>query len=385
MTKLTRALLGLGLGAAIAAILVAGHDGLTGGGRAAAQAQAQVSITVDGYFYDPANTPILEGGRVYLPIRDMSEVLQAHIDWDNTDKQATVTLPGRQLVLTLGSTTALVDGSQATMSETPLLQGNRIYLPLRITSELFDIEVDWTQRSHTVSIAQSAHYAMDERGDAVYWVHRESGDLFVAREAGGSAVKIGTLELDIRRNMSLKVETYSDSLQLVTVSDAYGEPMLHLDYYTGLLVDDRLVKQSNVSYYNRFADNVNRYKDLPVMTDGRMLYLVNAEGDVARSYDLEELAGWDENYYIAGIGEDYLLVRPSQTGLLTYIEPESGETTQLYTLLDEQEQEYALHNDVPYRGDHLRFAGETGGELRFTYDSIFKSGEQELRFPLPVA
>jgi hypothetical protein len=100
---------------------------------------------------------------------------------------------------------------------------------------------------------------------------------------------------------------------------------------------------------------------------------------VTNEYDLVTLNGLDETYSIEGIGKNYLLVRPNMTGLLTLIDLETSERTELYKQLDAKEQEY---NDVPYHGDNLKFDGEKDGVLHFSYHSIFNGKVNETTYNL---
>ena len=86
-------------------------------------------------------------------------------------------------------------------------------------------------------------------------------------------------------------------------------------------------------------------------------------------YDLVALGGEDENYFIEGMGQDYLLIRPNLKGVLMLVKPNTKEKVELYKEIfknDPERLEYFEENDTPYnRGDDLKFIGEKNGVLYF--------------------
>ncbi|MNC66842.1 hypothetical protein D3C75_1172870 [compost metagenome] len=118
------------------------------------------------------------------------------------------------------------------------------------------------------------------------------------------------------------------------------------------------------------------------MTDGKVLYVLDSAGEVKQEYDLVKIVGLDETYSVEGIGEEFALVRPNRTGLLTLINLKTLDTVQLYKQLNAQEQEYAELNDVPYHGDEIKFEQEKDGVLYFSYNSIFDGQKHEFTYKL---
>ena len=128
------------------------------------------------------------------------------------------------------------------------------------------------------------------------------------------------------------------------------------------------------SHYSfRFENNIKFYGEQVVLTDGKQVFLINDNtGEITQTLNLVNLIGEEDSYFVEGIGEDYLLVRPNRNGLLTLINLKTGGKVQLYTeLLNETEQRYAETNEVPYRGDGLKFIEQKGNSLYFKNTSTF--------------
>jgi|GEM_PF-5250478 len=96
--------------------------------------------------------PIIQNGRTLLPIRTLIESLGGTVAWDAKEQKVTITLNGHSIVLWIGKTTALVDGSNATLDVAPLIINGRTYIPLRFVSEHLGGSVSWDATTQTVTI-----------------------------------------------------------------------------------------------------------------------------------------------------------------------------------------------------------------------------------------
>ncbi|MFC4102492.1 hypothetical protein [Paenibacillus xanthanilyticus] len=120
-----------------------------------------------------------------------------------------------------------------------------------------------------------------------------------------------------------------------------------------------------------------------MLTDGRKLTVYNDRGEVSALHDLPALAGKDESYAVLGAGKTFLVVRPNTTGMLTLIDLVDRSVVELAgELLSGDELAYAQTNDVPFRGDLLRFGGSNTdeSELYFYYKSPFDPKAEYIRY-----
>jgi hypothetical protein len=96
--------------------------------------------------------PIIQNGRTLLPIRTLIESLSGTVAWDAKEQKVTITLNGHSIVLWIGKTTALVDGSNATLDVAPLIINGRTYIPLRFVSEHLGGSVNWDATTQTITV-----------------------------------------------------------------------------------------------------------------------------------------------------------------------------------------------------------------------------------------
>jgi hypothetical protein len=95
--------------------------------------------------------PFIKDGRTLLPIRSLIEALGGSVEWNATTKTATVMLCSRTIVLTIGSTTALVNGKAITLDVAPMIVKGRTFLPLRAVAENVGLDLAWEPVSRTIS------------------------------------------------------------------------------------------------------------------------------------------------------------------------------------------------------------------------------------------
>ena len=98
--------------------------------------------------------PYIEQGVTMIPVRYVSEELKAEVEWNAETKQVTVTDLGtdQQIVLTVDSTLAEVNGEEVTLDLPAVVRDGRVFVPLRFIAESLGGEVFWDEETKTVTI-----------------------------------------------------------------------------------------------------------------------------------------------------------------------------------------------------------------------------------------
>ena len=100
--------------------------------------------------------PVLEtiNGNTYtlIPIRAVSEALDADVSWNGNTKAVTIKKDGHKMILFVDSDSALFDGEDVELDIPPMIKNNRTMVPLRFVMEAFDVSVDWDGDTRTVII-----------------------------------------------------------------------------------------------------------------------------------------------------------------------------------------------------------------------------------------
>lgn len=101
--------------------------------------------------------PVIVESRTLVPIRAVAEALGGRVSWDASTRTAIVTLGNVSLHLTIGRSTALVNGSSVPIDDAnakvvPLIMTGRTMLPLRFVAENLGADVQWDETTQTITI-----------------------------------------------------------------------------------------------------------------------------------------------------------------------------------------------------------------------------------------
>ncbi|MBB6670633.1 stalk domain-containing protein [Cohnella nanjingensis] len=96
--------------------------------------------------------PQLLNGTTYLPLRFVSDALGGQTDWNAANKQATVLRGGTLLDLWVGGKELVSTGVRQEAAAAPILQNGRVLVPVRVVSEQLGQKVDWDPKTKTITI-----------------------------------------------------------------------------------------------------------------------------------------------------------------------------------------------------------------------------------------
>lgn len=122
----------------------------------AADPKAPINIVVKGQQLNTVNLPVMKNNRTYVAIKDIVDALGATTKWDNKTSSATITYGDRQLVVTIGAKTALVDGQPVALDAPAFLnqvgKEQKTYVPLRVIADGLGFQVENRAKVKTVFI-----------------------------------------------------------------------------------------------------------------------------------------------------------------------------------------------------------------------------------------
>lgn len=93
----------------------------------------------------PDVQPVLDPaiGRVRVPIRFVSEKMGANVSWEQATKTVTIVREGLTITLQVDNPTIRVNGQEKTLDAPPVLQNDRVLVPLRYIAEMYGATVNW--------------------------------------------------------------------------------------------------------------------------------------------------------------------------------------------------------------------------------------------------
>ncbi|WP_366923110.1 copper amine oxidase N-terminal domain-containing protein [Metallumcola ferriviriculae] len=327
-------------------------------------ANQSIEIMVDEEKLNSDVPPLKEENRIFIPLRVVSESLGAKVKWDNSKKTVTITNIENNVHLMIGKLKAYINGNSIALDVPARITDGRTLVPLRFVAEALGADVYWDENSQIVWINNQYVLSSLENGEG-YILNPDNGLLYYA-DKDKSFTKISALGLT-DGFLKMEVQQTPNGNKIATIVNTYGEPSIINKVHSLYLYKNKVKHRATARYFNRFEKNVTLFEDKVVITDGKKAYLISdITGEVLEVYDLQELGESKGNYFIEGIGENFILIRHNSAGFLTLINLVAESKVLLYQeLLNEVEKEFVENNDVPYHGDYLRFTGKKDQTLYF--------------------
>ncbi|MGG4459714.1 copper amine oxidase N-terminal domain-containing protein [Brevibacillus porteri] len=112
----------------------------------------EVKAFVDGKQVQADVAPYVQGGRALVPVRAISSALKAEVNWKPETRTVEITRGEKSITLYLDKKEATVDGKSISLDTAPVLKNGRVFLPLRFISEQLNAEVKWQEEGKIVII-----------------------------------------------------------------------------------------------------------------------------------------------------------------------------------------------------------------------------------------
>jgi len=116
--------------------------------------QKEYSVARDGNWLQATldTAPVYDSGRTMVPLRGVMEQFGANVDWLPENKQIKIQYGDKEVVLTLGSTEALVNGETVELDVPAKVVNGRTLIPLRFVSEQIGMDVVWEGKTQSITI-----------------------------------------------------------------------------------------------------------------------------------------------------------------------------------------------------------------------------------------
>ncbi len=115
-------------------------------------ANYEYKILLNGKYLTFDQPPTNRKGRILVPMRAIFEALGADVEWNNDLRNVTGIIEGRQVRLAIGDNTAYVNGVPVSLDVPAVIEGGRTLVPVRFISESLDAEVTWDGKTNTAII-----------------------------------------------------------------------------------------------------------------------------------------------------------------------------------------------------------------------------------------
>ncbi len=133
-------------------------------------ADNQINVTIDGAGQNYDVMPVNISGRVLVPMRGIFEALGAEVEWRDDLKTVYAAKGGKNVVVTIDSPNARIDGIGVKMDVAPAIIEGRTMVPVRFVSEAMGEDVEWDDSTKTVIITRNKNSGLKK---LISDIHRE--------------------------------------------------------------------------------------------------------------------------------------------------------------------------------------------------------------------
>ena len=112
-----------------------------------------IDIRVNGKYVDCDVQPYIKNNRTMVPIRAISEAIGAQVGYDDATKTAVIRRNGKTVKVTMDSADAYVDGTLVKLDAPAENINGRIFVPVRFVSEGLGCMVKWVELTKSVMIS----------------------------------------------------------------------------------------------------------------------------------------------------------------------------------------------------------------------------------------
>lgn len=140
--------------ASLGAALIMLFTMMSGVSSAAVKPDTFVNVVLNGIkiWFPDAQAFLDENGRTMVPIRFVAEEMEANVGWDSDTQTALIQKGNQEIKLTIGESAAKVNEEPVSLDTSTILKEERTFVPLRFVSEVLRADVNWDAASATALI-----------------------------------------------------------------------------------------------------------------------------------------------------------------------------------------------------------------------------------------
>jgi hypothetical protein len=167
-------------------------------------------VIMDGKTLSFDTPPFVENGYTFVPLRAIFEALGAQVYWNNTTKTVTAKNSSTEIVLTIGKSTAMVNGKSIKLDAPGKAVSSRTFVPLRFVSESMGMKVNWDGSTQTITINSSTSASAVNQSTSSPAITPEEAIKIVKNRFESIGVTIALDEYNLGSELSYDTDRFPD-------------------------------------------------------------------------------------------------------------------------------------------------------------------------------
>ena len=127
-----------------------------------ADEQEHITVTLNSSVMTFDTEPEVVDGSTMVPMRAIFEALGAEVEWNEESGAITATKGKTVIVMRLGDNAVYKNGEKTTVDTAPYETDGRTLVPIRVISEMLGATVEWDEDTSTVMITEEEDSNSDE-------------------------------------------------------------------------------------------------------------------------------------------------------------------------------------------------------------------------------
>ena len=115
-------------------------------------AEQNIMLVLNGEKVNCDVPPRIVNDRTLIPVRALFEDMGAKVSWDESKKSVTINYDNTEIILKADSKVAYVNGNTKILDVAATIINSRTMIPVRFIAESFGCEVNWDEKTKTVSV-----------------------------------------------------------------------------------------------------------------------------------------------------------------------------------------------------------------------------------------
>nr|WP_255702374.1 N-acetylmuramoyl-L-alanine amidase [Peptoniphilus sp. KCTC 25270] len=125
----------------------------------------RADVEVNGFYLRSNFSPYIDENRTFVPIRELTELMGANVQWNQRAKSVTIQLREQSVTLKINSNIVYVNGVKKTLNSDSIPRlayymqkggEDKTMVPLRFLSESFGFNVEWNQKDTIARISNGS-------------------------------------------------------------------------------------------------------------------------------------------------------------------------------------------------------------------------------------
>lgn len=227
--------------------------------------------------------PVIVDGRTLLPIRATVEAMGGEVEWNADTKTTVLKKDGDTIELTIGSSTAYLNGESSTLDTAPVILNDRTMLPLRFIAEGFGFKTDWDADTKSITVTAG------EPSEEIPY-NNATGNYVERRATDGRLYSIGFDGIYILDKDKKALNKYEDTgdmgiiytdeagkIYMLTVN--YDKKTYSLESKDGKSVTFDNIDEDSITFECTGSDGLT-YKEVGM----RYMYAVDKDGKTVKTF-----------------------------------------------------------------------------------------------------